>query len=209
MSWLCSRLFVKISICFKILDGERCIVNADCEENSACTSNVCTSTVGTQTFSAISVAVQTSQSIESYSDGPVDKSRSFSTRSSFYKYHKLENSDTVWELSSADDDESTLCKRVVIFSLISFFLSSFSSSVGESCELESAPCPGLNYSLCRRGFCQCQEGFYEQSGICKAELGEIVEGEGYCGSGTFKNNRCVCDNDQFYMPNMRMCIKCK
>lgn len=89
------------------------------------------------------------------------------------------------------------------------FFNSNSFVVGESCESEHKPCPGLKYSLCRRGFCQCQDGFYEKDGICKAELGELVEEEKYCGSGSFANNRCICQTNQFYNPNMRTCNKGK
>lgn len=81
--------------------------------------------------------------------------------------------------------------------------------VGDSCDEEHKPCPGLKYSMCRRGFCHCQDGFYEKGSVCKAELGELVEEEGHCGTGLFKNNRCVCSNADFYQPNMRTCIKCK
>lgn len=79
--------------------------------------------------------------------------------------------------------------------------------VGESCNSDHKPCNGLKYSACRRGLCQCQDGFYEKDGICKAELGELVEEDAFCGSGSFKNNHCVCRNDEFYHPNMRACIK--
>lgn len=80
--------------------------------------------------------------------------------------------------------------------------------VGESCESEHKPCAGLKYSICRRGFCQCQDGFFQVGGICKAELGELVEDEAFCGAGdTFKDMRCSCRNDRFYLPNMRSCIK--
>lgn len=75
--------------------------------------------------------------------------------------------------------------------------------------MEQKPCPGLKYSMCRRGFCQCQDGFYEKDSLCKAELGEFVEEEEFCGTNnTFnKIDRCVCQNNQFYLPNMRSCIK--
>jgi hypothetical protein len=61
----------------------------------------------------------------------------------------------------------------------------------------------------RRGYCLCQDGFYEKDGICKAELGEFVESENYCGTGIYKNGRCVCKNDQFSMPDMRRCLRCE
>lgn len=81
--------------------------------------------------------------------------------------------------------------------------------VGESCDNEHEACPGLKYSVCRRGFCHCQNGFYEQDSACKAELGEVVEEDTDCGSGTFKDNRCVCSNDYFYQASMRACLRCK
>lgn len=63
------------------------------------------------------------------------------------------------------------------------------------------------YSVCRRGYCHCQDGFFEKDGICKAELGEFVESEKFCGGGIYKNHRCVCENHQFYHPDMRQCVK--
>lgn len=65
--------------------------------------------------------------------------------------------------------------------------------------------------MCRRGFCQCQDGYFAKNGICKAELGEMAENRDECGSetGVFQRNRCVCENNQFYHPNMRTCMKCK
>lgn len=80
-------------------------------------------------------------------------------------------------------------------------------TVGDLCETENKPCPGLRYSICRRGFCHCQDGFYHRAGACKAELGEFVEEENDCGAGIFKNNRCVCTSDNFYNPHLRACVK--
>lgn len=82
-------------------------------------------------------------------------------------------------------------------------------TVGDLCDSENKPCPGLRYSICRRGFCHCQDGFYHSTGVCKAEMGEYVEHESDCGAGVFKNNRCVCpiDLSPFYHPNMRSCVK--
>lgn len=48
-----------------------------------------------------------------------------------------------------------------------------------------------------------------KNGICKAELGELVEEEVFCGSGAFKSNKCACQSNEFYHPNMRECIKRK
>lgn len=85
--------------------------------------------------------------------------------------------------------------------------------VGELCSEEHKPCPALKYSICRRGFCHCQDGFYEKDGICKAELGEMVEDEVFCGvdnpNRVYRNQRCVCENNQFYNANMRTCLKSK
>lgn len=93
------------------VDGEPCIVNADCETDSTCNNYICTS-VGTQTTSLRNAAVQTTQSLESPSDSPVqlEKSSSFSNRRirNYIKYNKLDNSDGT-KFSSLDD-ESTQCK---------------------------------------------------------------------------------------------------
>lgn len=94
---------------FAILDGDSCIVNADCTEtDSTCSNFVCTSSVGTQTSSKKNASVQTTQSLESISDAHVQlgKSSSFSNRRirNFIRYNKLDNSD-------AFDDESTQCKK--------------------------------------------------------------------------------------------------
>lgn len=80
-------------------------------------------------------------------------------------------------------------------------------TVGDLCDAENKPCPGLKYSICRRGFCHCQDGFYHRSGVCKAELGEFVEEDTDCGAGLFRNNRCVCESDNFYNPHLRSCVK--
>lgn len=90
-----------------ILDGEPCVVNADCiESDSSCRNYVCTSSVGTQTISLANAAVQTSQILESVNESPVqlDKSSSFSNRltRNYITYNNLEDSD-------ANDDEETLC----------------------------------------------------------------------------------------------------
>lgn len=99
--------------------------------------------------------------------------------------------------------------KTIKFARKNWMISFFSLAVGESCDSEHKACPGLKYSMCRRGFCQCQDGYYEKDRVCKAELGELVEEEMHCGSGTFKNNKCVCQNNQFYHPNMRSCVKCR
>lgn len=196
----------------RYIDGEPCIVNADCvEPDSSCTRYVCTATVGTQTTSQKNAAVQTTQSLESLSDSHVqlDKSSSFSNRRirNYFKYTKLDNSDGT-KFSSLDE-ESTLCKMMQVNFICNGLSNFYLFTVGESCDSENKPCPGLKYSMCRRGFCQCQDGFYEKNEICKAELGELVEEVAFCGSGLFKNSKCVCRNDDFYLPSMRACIKCK
>ncbi|CRL03034.1 CLUMA_CG016428, isoform A [Clunio marinus] len=175
------------------LNGEPCIVNADCvETDSSCNNYVCTTSVGTQTLSLRNAGVQTSPSLDSLTDSlpELEKSNYFPYKRnirSYFKYTKLENVDDTGKKFSSIDDEST--------------------QFGDSCESENKPCTGLKYSMCRRGFCQCQDRFYHKDGICKAELGEHVDANTYCGSGTFRNNKCVCRNDEFYQPNMRSCIK--
>lgn len=174
------------------INGEPCIVNADCiETDSQCSNNICSA--ATQTSSLKNAAVQTTQSLESLNNGQVGKSSSFYNRRNYIAYNKLENGD-VTKFSSLDDE---------------------STQYGESCEFEHKPCNGLRYSICRRGFCQCQDGFYAKDGICKAELGELVEDEAFCGSGKLVKNRCTCVpdappsaiNNHFYNPNMRICTK--
>lgn len=101
-----------------VVDGDPCIVNADCiETNSSCKNYVCTVSVATQTISSKNAAVQTTQSIESVNDNittpaQLDKSSSFSNRRirNYIKYNKLENSDAT-KFSSIDDG-STQCKSV-------------------------------------------------------------------------------------------------
>lgn len=95
------------------IDGDSCIVNADCvETDSTCTNYACTSSVGTQTASLRNAAVQTTHSLESLSDSPVqlDKSSSFSNRRirNYFKYNKLDNSDAT--KFSSPDGESTQCE---------------------------------------------------------------------------------------------------
>lgn len=94
-------------------DGDSCVVNADCvETDSSCTNYVCTSSIGTQTASLRNAAVQTTQSLESLGDSPVqlEKSSSFSNRRirNYFKYNKLDNSDGT-KFSSLDE-ESTQCE---------------------------------------------------------------------------------------------------
>lgn len=96
-----------------LLDGDSCVVNADCAEtDSSCTNYGCTSSIGTQTASLRNAAVQTTQSLESLSDSPIqlDKSSSFSNRRirNYFKYNKLDNSDGT-KFSSLDE-ESTQCE---------------------------------------------------------------------------------------------------
>lgn len=96
-----------------LLDGDSCVVNADgAETDSSCTNYVCTSSIGTQTASLRNAAVQTTQSLESLSDSPIqlDKSSSFSNRRirNYFKYNKLDNSDGT-KFSSLDE-ESTQCE---------------------------------------------------------------------------------------------------
>lgn len=109
-----AKLFVIIS------DGDSCIVNSDCiETDSTCSNFVCTSSVATQTSSKRNASVQTTQSIDSLSDGPAQlgKSNSFSNRHirNFIRYSKLESTD-------AFDDESTQCKPQINFIVRFFFV---------------------------------------------------------------------------------------
>lgn len=211
MSWpITGKAFALIAISL-FLDGEPCIVNQDCSETDSLCKGNCTASVGTQTISMANAAVQTTHSLEIESlESPaqIEKSSSFSNRRlrNYFKYHKLENSDAA--KFSSPDDESTQCKRKVHFKDLQKSKMNL-VVVGESCEDEHNPCPGLKYSMCRRGFCHCKEGYYEKDGICKSELGELVEDESFCGNGTFSNNRCGCQNDEFILPGMRNCIKCE
>lgn len=97
-------LLTQLSI---LLDGELCIVNADCETDSICSNFVCTSSVGTQTTSKRNASVQTS--IESLSDVPFKSGKSYSNKRTrnYIKYNKLDNSDAT---KFSFDDESTQCK---------------------------------------------------------------------------------------------------
>jgi hypothetical protein len=93
------------------VDGENCIVNADCvETDSACRNYICTTSKGTQTSSKKNAYVQTTQSLESISDAPMKfgKLSSYPNRRlrNFIKYNKLDNNDAA---PFSFDDESTQC----------------------------------------------------------------------------------------------------
>jgi fructose-1,6-bisphosphatase len=96
---------------FYFSDGELCIVNADCVEttDSICSNFVCTSSVGTQTSSKKNASVQTTQSLESISDGPLKKDKR--PIRNYIKYNKLDNSDAT---KFSFDEESTQCKYLKI-----------------------------------------------------------------------------------------------
>lgn len=62
--------------------------------------------------------------------------------------------------------------------------------------------------MCRRGFCQCEDGYYESNGKCKAELGEIVNSPEDCGDqAIWRNNKCGCKNSEFFDVGMQFCLK--
>lgn len=85
------------------------------------------------------------------------------------------------------------------------------NQVGETCDNELEPCDGLKYSTCSRGLCQCQRGFYESNGVCKAEVGMVVDSLDDCGFGLIldSQSRCSCDKDFFAGVNFRTCKRCE
>jgi hypothetical protein len=103
-----SDVVASFSIFSLILDGDFCIVSADCvEDDSICDKFVC---VGTQTSSKRNASVQTTQSLESVeSEVQIGKSSSIPNRRirNYIKYNKLENSEAT---KFSFDDESTQCE---------------------------------------------------------------------------------------------------
>ncbi|XP_059610468.1 rh5-interacting protein-like isoform X2 [Phlebotomus argentipes] len=77
---------------------------------------------------------------------------------------------------------------------------------GDSCVNNGEPCAGLAYSTCRKDRCHCKAGYYPLNGICMAELGEEAQSEEQCGT-VLRNNKCVCEYDSFYRPNLRTCVR--
>lgn len=100
-------------------------------------------------------------------------------------------------------------EKIIGIAGISSIILCSSFSVGETCENEQEPCEGLKYSICSRGLCQCQRGFYESSGACIAEIGMSVDFLSECGSGLILDsmNRCSCQKDFFAGLNLRTCTR--
>lgn len=82
---------------------------------------------------------------------------------------------------------------------------------GDPCPNEGSPCD-FKYSVCRRALCHCQPGYFHRDGKCLAELGERVDDTTECGASgpkEVRGSRCVCRENFFYSPSLRLCNKRK
>ncbi|XP_013111250.2 prion-like-(Q/N-rich) domain-bearing protein 25 isoform X1 [Stomoxys calcitrans] len=101
-----------------------------------------------------------------------------------------------------DDDEKT-------FSTVSNTDDDIENrNFGSSCTDNGKPCTGLPHSICSNGICLCKQGYYNKSGKCFAELGEIAESTDEC-ENEFDpvSKKCICQKNFFYERNLRGCRK--
>ncbi|XP_052868732.1 prion-like-(Q/N-rich) domain-bearing protein 25 [Anopheles cruzii] len=194
----CAEGFYRRStnVCRRLVtNGEPCLVHQDCDgDNLRCESQICTDAAA-QAKSFRDVAIQTTDAMAKPA-GPDGTPAKVDTRAT----RDVEtNTDGVGapkrvQIAVTKRSAKTICEKCRQF--------------GDACVEEGVECPEVPYSVCRIGQCHCKEGYYNAQGRCMAELGEYAHDEQYCDNGAvFHNNRCACQNDQFYDVNMRTCLK--